>query len=130
MRRGQPGAPAALPYGTMHPMDFAVARHARPSGTVLCLAGELDIATTSTLRSAVDEALAATPARLVLDLSATVFLDSTGAGELMKTAKRAAAAGVPVALVVPPSNWRVRRVVDFMQFGELLPVHDDGAPFA
>ena len=39
-----------------------------------------------------------------------------------------AAAGTPVELVVPKENWRVRRVVDFMQFGDLLPVHDE-APF-
>ena len=105
-------------------MQFAVARDDRPSGTVLAVQGDLDIATVKTLRTEVDGALGGTPPRLLLDLSAATFIDSTGCRELVRAAKGGRTAGVPVALVVPPDNWRVRRVVDFMQFGELLPVHD------
>lgn len=113
----------------MTPVDFVVAREARSSGVVLSVAGELDVATAVELRAAVDEVLAEAPSQLVIDLSPASFIDSTGAGELMKAAKRGGAAGVAVALVAPPDNWRIRRVIDFMQFGELLPVHDDGSAF-
>jgi hypothetical protein len=29
-----------------------------------------------------------------------------------------------MAVVAPPDNWRVRRVVDFVQLSSVLPVHD------
>ena len=109
-------------------MDFAVARECRASGTVLAVHGELDVATAPTLRGEVETALSGSPATVYLDLSPTTFIDSTGCRELVRAAKCGAAAGVPVELVVPQENWRVRRVVDFMQFGDLLPVHDE-APF-
>jgi anti-anti-sigma factor len=108
----------------MDRMGFAVSREDHPACTVLAVSGELDLATVTVLRAHVDTALAAGTERLLVDLSPTSFVDSTGCSELVKAAKRGAAAGIPVELVVPPANWRVRRVVDFMQFGELLPVHD------
>jgi anti-sigma B factor antagonist len=108
----------------MEGMDFAVTREDHPGCTVLAVAGDLDIATAGVLRGHVDSVLDAGTERLLVDLSPASFVDSTGCSELVKAAKRGAAAGIPVELVVPPANWRVRRVVDFMQFGELLPVHD------
>jgi anti-anti-sigma factor len=110
-------------------MSFTVALDERPFGTVLSVHGELDIATVRTLREHVGSALSASAQRLYLDLSPTTFIDSTGCRELLRAAKSGASAGVPVELVAPTGNWRVRRVVDFMQFGQLLPVHDE-APFA
>jgi anti-anti-sigma factor len=101
-----------------------VDREAGPSRTVLSVSGELDVATVTTLRRHVDEALSTTPPQLVLDLSATEFIDSLGCRELARAAKGGSAAGVDVVLVVPPENRAVRRIVDFMQFGSLLPVHD------
>lgn len=105
-------------------MDFAVTREDQPACTVLAVAGDLDLATVPVLRAHVDRVLEGEVQHLLVDLSSTSFVDSTGCSELAKAAKRGAAVGVPVALVVPPANWRVRRVIDFMQFGELLPVHD------
>ena len=110
-------------------MNFAVAREDRPGGTVLVVRGELDIATVARLRDEVDAVLGSVPERLWLDLTGADFIDSTGCRELVRTAKGAAAAGIVVELIVPKDNWRVRRVVDFMQFGELLPVLD-AAPYA
>lgn len=109
-------------------MEFTVEREVHPCGTLLGVLGELDMATAEVLLAQVDDALAAAPQRLVIDLTGTSFIDSTGCRELLNAAKRGAEAGVPVELVVPSQNWRVRRVLDFMQFGDLLPVHD-AAPF-
>lgn len=110
-------------------MRFEVDRAERPHDVVLSVHGELDIATVKDLRRAVDaafEAIAAdgAPPRIYLDLSATEFIDSTGCRELARAAKVGAPHGVVVELVAPAANRKVRRIVDFMQFGELLPVHE------
>ena len=105
-------------------MFLTVGRSAAATHTVLKVAGELDIATVKTLRQHVDDVLAEPPPRLVLDLSATSFIDSRGCRELARSAKAGGSAGVDVVLVVPPENRPVRRIVDFMQFGALLAVHD------
>lgn len=109
-------------------MDFAVRRAEEPVGTVLRVHGELDIATVAVLREVVTAALSDGPRRVLLDLTATSFVDSTGCRELFRAARAGGRSGVPVALVVPPENWRVRKVLDFMQFGEALPVHDAMPP--
>ena len=105
-------------------MQFAVTPVERPSDHVLHVSGELDIATVALLRDAVGKALAEAPRTLLVDLTATRFLDSTGCRELVRTAKAGAAAEVAVELVVPPDNGRVRRVIDFVQLSAFVPVHD------
>lgn len=109
-------------------MEFTVRRVEGPGGTVLRVHGELDIATVAVLREVVGGALADAPASLVLDLTTTSFVDSTGCRELVRAAKAGARQQVPVSLVVPVENWRVRKVLDFMQFGDLLPVLEEHPP--
>ena len=93
--------------------------------TVLTVHGELDVATVAVLRAEVEAAMASPPPPvLVLDLSSTGFIDSRGCRELARAAKAGRTAGTDVLLVVPPANRAVRKIVDFMQFGALLPVHD------
>ena len=105
-------------------MDFVVTPVDRASDTLLQVTGELDVATVGALRAAVEQALGSSPKALLVDLTPTHFLDSTGCRELVRTAKSGAASGVPVELVVPPDNWRVRRVVDMVQLSSLVTVHD------
>ncbi len=105
-------------------MQFAVTPVERPSDRVLQVSGELDIATVAVLRDAVGKALAEAPRALLVDLTPTRFLDSTGCRELVRTAKAGAAAGIAGGVVAPPDNWRVRRVVDFVQLSVVIPVHD------
>lgn len=105
-------------------MQFAVTPVERSSDLVLQVSGELDIATVAVLRDAVGKGIAEAPGALLVDLTPTRFLDSTGCRELVRTAKAGAAAGVPVGVVAPPDNWRVRRVVDFVQLSTIVPVHD------
>ena len=105
-------------------MQFVVTPVERASDTLLQVAGELDVATVASLGAAVQDALAGASGTLLVDLTGTRFIDSTGCRELVRTAKAGAAAGVAVAAVVPPDNWRVRRVVDFVQLSAVMPVHD------
>jgi anti-anti-sigma factor len=105
-------------------VQFAVTPVDRTGDRVLQVSGELDVATVAVLRDAVGKAVADGPSRVLVDLTPTRFVDSTGCRELVRTAKAGAAAGVAVSVVVPPDNWRVRRVVDFVQLSAVMPVHD------
>ena len=105
-------------------MQFEVTPVERPSDAVLQVSGELDIATVAVLRDAVGKALAEGPQTVLVDLTTTRFVDSTGCRELVRTAKSGSAAGIAVGVVAPPENWRVRRVVDFVQLSAVVPVHD------
>ena len=110
-------------------MRFGVDRAERSHDVVLSVQGELDIATVPVLRQAVDDALEALegdgrPRRLYVDLTATAFIDSTGCRELARAAKTAGPLGIAVEVVAPAANRKVRRIVDFMQFGDLLPLHE------
>ncbi len=105
-------------------MQFVVTPVQRASDRVLQVSGELDIATVEVLRDEVGKALAEGPAALLIDLTTTRFVDSTGCRELVRTGRSGAAAGVAIAVVAPPDNWRVRRVVDFVQLSAVVPVHD------
>ena len=105
-------------------MEFAVTPVPHGADQLLRVSGELDVATVQLLGSAVDTALAEQPPLLLVDLTETRFIDSTGCSELVRTAKSAGRASVAVDVVVPPDNWKVRRVVDFVQLSEVVPVHD------
>ena len=109
----------------MVPVHLDVTPVEHGADAVLQIAGELDIATVPVLRTAVETALADVPGAVLLDLTEARFVDSTGCRELVRSAKAGAARGVAVAVVVPPDNWRVRRVVDFVQLSAVVPVHDE-----
>lgn len=106
-------------------MQFVVTPVERASDRLLQVSGELDVASVAPLRAAVQDAFGAAPDRVLVDLTAARFIDSTGCRELVRTAKAGAAAGVVVEVVVPPENWRVRRVVDFVQLSAVMQVHDE-----
>ncbi len=107
------------------PVQFVVTPVDRGADHVLQVAGELDIATARELQAAVGKALAEQPDRLLVDLSGARFIDSAGCRELVRTVKAGAAAAVPVEVVAPPDNWRVRRVLDFVQLASIAPVRDE-----
>jgi anti-sigma B factor antagonist len=68
--------------------DFSV--HVAPSvdgGTDVAIFGELDLATVDEVEAALDEAIEA-PGRVVIDLRACGFVDSTGIAALVKAAVR------------------------------------------
>lgn len=109
-------------------MQFVVTPVERASDSLLQVSGELDVATVASLRAAVHDAFAGAADKVVVDLTGARFIDSTGCRELVRTAKAGAAAGVAVEVVVPPDNWRVRRVVDFVQLSAVVPVHDEVPP--
>ena len=84
--------------------------------------GELDIATCAQLGSAVADVLATGVQSLVVDLSETTFLDSSGARQLVRTARHAADLGVPLEVVCPAGNRPVRMVLELLELDRAVPI--------
>jgi anti-sigma B factor antagonist len=59
---------------------------------------------------------------VVADLSATVFCDSAAIRTLLEAADHAAASGAELRLVVADGG-RVRRIIDVLQLGQVLPIY-------
>jgi anti-anti-sigma factor len=75
-------------------VQFDVERTTVLGRPALTVRGELDLATAPRLAAAAESLLSQQPQSLVVDLTGTTFLDSSGARELARVARRAAAAGV------------------------------------
>jgi anti-anti-sigma factor len=75
-----------------------------PSGLVLTVNGELDIATAPTLRARLDTAIEGGARRLVIDLSAVSFLDSVALATIVH-AKQRLAEGGRLAIAVDPASY-------------------------
>ena len=103
-------------------MLFDVERTTLAGRPALTVRGELDLATSPELAAAVEAQLAGAPAALVVDLTDTYFMDSSGARELVRTARSAAAAGVVLHVVVPHQNGPVRLTIDLLELGTVLNV--------
>lgn len=103
-------------------MLFDVERTTVAGRPTLTVRGELDIAAAPQLSAAVENAFDGPPHELVLDLTGTTFLDSSGARCLLRAAKRAAAAGIPLFVVCPPDNGPVRLVVDLLELGRAMTI--------
>ena len=103
-------------------MEFDVHRTTALGRPALRVRGELDIATAPRLAEAVESQLSQQPQSLVVDLTDTTFLDSSGARTLVAAARRAAAAGVSLEVVCPRANRPVRLVVDLLELQALVPI--------
>jgi len=73
---------------------------------VVVVTGELDLTTVGELRRRIDAALASGCSRVVVDLSDTIHMDSSGLAELLAAHQRAQAAGGGLALVVTTQSLR------------------------
>lgn len=103
-------------------VQFDVERTTVAGRSVLTVRGELDIATVPDLGSAVDTELGGARRALVIDLTPTRFIDSTGARCLIRAAKQAAGKGVSLLVVCPRSNSPVRLIIDLLELDQLVPI--------
>jgi anti-sigma B factor antagonist len=100
---------------------FELTTTRRASATVVAVAGELDIATAPLLADRLAAVRAADPAgAIMVDLSGTEFVDSTGVRTLAHASRERAG----FALVCPSDNLAVTRVLELTGFNEVLTVHD------
>jgi anti-sigma B factor antagonist len=82
--------------------DEIVAKLDHVAGTTtVTLRGEVDVLTVDQVRVALEEALAARPQAIVVDLSGLDFIDSTGLGALIFGFQRARDAGIGFRLARP-----------------------------
>lgn len=95
-----------------------------PSGPVLALHGEIDLATEAIVMREVAAALARRPERVVLDLGAVTFLDVRGLGTMIEASWTAGLAGCRLELrSLPPI---AERLIAAGGVGDLLDVTDGG----
>ncbi len=103
-------------------MQFDVERTTVLGRPALSVRGELDLATAPRLAEAAESQLSQQPQSLVVDLTDTTFLDSSGARELVRIARRAAAESVALEVVCPRANRPVRLVVDLLELRAVVPI--------
>lgn len=79
---------------------FDVSEQAADRYRLVCVTGEVDVATAPTLRDRLDEAIDHHPPLLVVDLSSVTFIDSMGLGVLIGASKRVDDTGAALRLVI------------------------------
>jgi anti-sigma B factor antagonist len=87
---------------------------------VVFAVGEIDLATSPTMREVLGEAVESRR-HLIVDLSAVSFLDSTGLGVLIRAQKQISATHKSMSLVGP--TGMVAKVLRLTRIDEAIPVH-------
>ena len=77
----------------------SIERHA--DALTVALHGEIDVLNVDEVRQALTEAVAASPAQIVVDLGDLSFIDSTGLGALVFAFQRARDQGIQLSLARP-----------------------------
>jgi|tagenome__1003787_1003787.scaffolds.fasta_scaffold20920162_1 anti-anti-sigma factor len=91
---------------------------------IVALRGEHDLGTTPQIEEAL--ASARSGETLLIDLSECTFIDSTVIATFLSAGRATEAGGTRLALVIPaPSH--VRRTVELIRLGDLIPIHDSRA---
>lgn len=104
------------------PVLLVDSRRDGTSGWIVAADGEIDLATSPPLRAALLEAIEAQP-RVLVDLRAVTFMDSTGIATLLTAAEAARRHGTE--LVVDPSRT-VRKVLELVGAEAALRLRGDG----
>lgn len=87
---------------------------------VVHLAGELDLYNAEEVRTALAEAIASSPERIVVDMAGVEFVDSTALGVLIEARSKLGRDGL--ALAAPQLD--TRRTLQVSGLDRHLPVHD------
>lgn len=103
-------------------------RIAASGAVVLMPTGRLNLTSAAGLRGQLSELIAAGNTRVVVDLSNTEAVDSSGIGALIASLKAARAAGGDLRITAP--NQQVTSVLKLTNLSRVLLVHPDAdAPF-
>lgn len=94
--------------------------------TVICLGGDIDLSNTESLETEIGTAVLGAQ-RIVIDLEAVEFLDSSGLRLLKRLSTRATEAQADLVVVAPP-NSVARSVIDIVSLGQEMTVRDSRQP--
>ncbi len=106
----------------MLPVAFCVRSDFDGVVSIISVAGELDIATSPQLQSELDLVFADGAQHVVIDLTETDFVETTGLRILLKASRQTCGS---LSILCP--NPRVRRVFELTGVAELVVLHDDRA---
>jgi anti-anti-sigma factor len=103
--------------------QFSVQRSQQDGAQVITLIGELDLASSDELERVLEEARAAQPRHVCLDLAALEFIDSTGLATVLRGHQAISGDGGRLAVACPPGP--VRQTLETTGLLEMLNVADD-----
>lgn len=111
---------SSAPLGTEADVVTFDSRHQK-NGLVLSVAGEVDMATADLFEEAVNHALITSPGgRVVLDLHALSFIDSSGLAVLIRTYKMARDQGT--VLIIAAATNRIARTLSLVGLDRRVPL--------
>ena len=90
---------------------------------VVRVLGEIDLSNTDEVREAISAAAANDVSSVVVDLSGTTYLDSSGIAMLFRLAEGLRYRRQTLRLVVPP-DAPIRRVLEITRVPQVIPVQD------
>lgn len=114
------GPPGSLPH-----VELKVTTRSQGDHTVVSVLGEIDLYTAPRLQSELMNALVASPARLIVDMSGVDFCDSTGINVLLAAHRHAREHGGELQLAGPGSA--TRKVLQVTGLESVFTVLDDPA---
>jgi anti-sigma B factor antagonist len=89
---------------------------------VITVSGEVDLATSPELDTAIIAAIESEAASVVIDLTDVSFMDSSGLGVIVRGLKRCREADKDLDLVI--TNERVLKVFGITGLDQVMPIHD------
>ncbi len=90
---------------------------------LVTLEGEIDFSVVPEMREAIDEAVASGPERLLIDLSAVLFIASDGLGVLIEAQRSADASGRKLDLIKPQGH--ILDILKTTQLTKLFHIHEN-----
>jgi anti-sigma B factor antagonist len=93
-----------------------------PEVAVIAIAGQVDLYSAPELKRAVTRAIEDGAKQLVIDLTQTGFMDSSGLGVLVGAMKRLRQGGGSVDVVAPDDG--IKRLFDLAGLTSVFPIYD------
>ncbi|MDQ1438306.1 MAG: anti-sigma factor antagonist [Acidimicrobiaceae bacterium] len=100
--------------------EFGIEVGQREGCTVVAVRGEVDLATAPALKNCLLDLVAGGVTEIVVDLSSTDFLDSTGLGAVVAAYKRVRVHEGHLKLVA--TSARVKRVFEITNLDRVVPI--------
>ena len=109
-------------------VEFRVDMTHEQGGVSVCPVGDVDVATIGRLRERINEEMAAVADRVILDLRATTFLDSSGLHLVVDTDAWATRSGTEFVIIAGPPG--VQHTFDVAGLSGRLPFVDGREPLS